>query len=196
MKNKIENLYNYCHSLIDIRSNSKKANLISNAENYLTALLVKKYNPDALSEKDIQTIDKIKNSLDETDKDLLAEIFLAKYMGITMDEPDFTIDVIKDLYANGLYFTKKEIDDIINWQLTRPVENIDVDVIFYLLDCIKNNLYFKTDEEADKAMEEYEKKNMKMSYREAIDYLASLDNDSLPLSSGSTSTSPSTISLS
>ena len=158
--------------------------MISIAENYLTALLVKQYNPDALSEKDIQTIDKIKSSLDETDKNLLAEIFLAKYMGITMDEPDFTIDDIKDLYA------------IINWQLARPVENIDVDVIIYLLDCIKNNLYFETDEEADKAMEEYEKKNMKMSYQEAIDYLASLDNGSLPLSSGSTSTSPSTISLS
>lgn len=196
MKNKIENLYNYCHSLIDIRSNSKRANLISNAENYLTALLVKKYNPDALSEKDIQTIDKIKNSLDETDKDLLAEIFLAKYMGITMDEPDFTIDDIKDLYTNGLYFTKKEIDDIINWQLARPVEDIDVDVIFYLLDCLKNNLYFETIEEADKAMEEYENKNMKMSYKEALNYLTSLDGESLTLSSDSTSTSPSTISFS
>ena len=196
MKNKIKNLYNYCHSLIDIRSNSKKANLINNAENFLTALLVKQYNPDALSETDIQTIDKIKSSLDETDKNLLAEIFLAKYMGITMDEPDFTLDAIKDLYANGLYFTRKEIDDIINWQLSRPIDEIDVEVICYLLDCQKNNLYFETDEEAESAMEEYEKKNMKMSYREAIDYLASLDNDSLLLSSDSTSTSPSTISLS
>ena len=196
MKNKIENLYNYCHSLIDIRSNSKRANLISNAENYLTALLVKKYNPDALSENDIQTIDKIRNSLDETDKDLLAEIFLAKCMGITMDEPDFTIDDIKNLYTNGLYFTKKEIDDIINWQLARPVEDIDVDVIFFLLDCLKNNLYFETIEEADKAMEEYENKNMKMSYKEALNYLTSLDGDSLTLSSDSTSTSPSTISFS
>ena len=196
MKNKIENLYNYCHSLIDIRSNSKRANLISNAENYLTALLVKKYNPDALSEKDIQTIDKIKNSLDETDKDLLAEIFLAKYMGITMDEPDFTIDDIKDLYAKGLYFTEKEIDDIINWQLSRPIDDIDVEVICYLIYCHNNHLYFDTIEEADKVMEEYENKNMKMSYKEVLSHLASLDNDSLTRSSDSCSTSPSTISLS
>ena len=196
MKNKIENLYTYCHSLLDVHSKNKKAALISNAEKCLTALLIKEYKPDILTDKDIQTINKIKDTLDERDKDLIAEIFLAKYMGITMDEPDFTLDAIKDLYANGLYFTRKEIDDIINWQLSRPIDEIDVEVICYLLDCQKNNLYFETDEEADSAMEEYEKKNMKMSYREAIDYLASLDNDSLLLSSDSTSTSPSTISLS
>ena len=195
-QNKYEELFNYCHSLFDVHSKSKRDKMLRNADGFLTALLVQKHKPELLTQSDSDRIKGIKEKLDEKEKDLLAEIFMAKYLGITMEAPDYTMEAIKDLYAKGLYFTETEIDDIINWQLSRPVDDIDVEVICYLIDCHNNHLYFDTIEEADKAMEEYENKNMKMSYKEALSHLASLDKDSLPRSSDSCSTSPSTISLS
>lgn len=157
-KLKRDTLLEYCPSLVGINSSKERERLLEVGESILNALLINKSDPDYFSEDESATIKTIMGELSNRQKDLIAEIFLAKYLDIHFDPPEYSLETIKKLYNDGLYFTKSEIVEIINWEFSKPENEVNYDVVNFLLSCTVKKQYFDTLDEADAAMERYEER--------------------------------------
>lgn len=157
-KCKFEELIYSSLALRKIPSFDDKVYAVEKAELLLNALLVKKSNPELFSESERLIVDEIKRQLSENEKDLITDVFLAKFCNLTPDPPEYSIETIQKLYEDGLYFTIKEIIEIIDWENTKAEEDVNYDVINFLADALSKGLYFQTLDEADDAMERYEQR--------------------------------------
>lgn len=191
-----DRLANSIRSLWHIESMEEKKKIIDDTYKLSVIFILAKEQPELFSKEELEEINKYKSEMSEDHKKIISEVFTAKELGFITDPPEYTVEEVKDLYEKGLYFTKDEIEEILEWQYYCEPSKHDPLLVILLAEYLEKHKYFDSIEEADKGMEEYENKNIKMSYKEASNHLTSLDGDSLPLSSDSTSISPSTISFS
>ena len=148
-KNKLDNLLNYSPSLSFLDSIEEKLEQLEIGEVFLDALLVGKIAPGQLTEAESKAIETMKNNLSEQQKNLISEIYMAKYMDISFMPPEYTLEEIQELYEAGLYFTLKEIMEIIDWENGKSEEEFNADVVNFLFDCIDQKLYINSPEDAD-----------------------------------------------
>lgn len=141
-------------ALWHIKSMEEKKNIIRFYDNLCSLFLLIDKCPSSFSPEDLVKYKKKKETLSQSEKDLMSEIFTALYMGIIVEPLDYTIEEVQDFYSKGLYFTKNEINEIIKWQ--RYSGNNNHKLVFLLNSYLENHLYFDSMEDAEKAWEEYE----------------------------------------
>lgn len=177
-----------------IESMEEKKKLIRYYDNlYRLFLLIKKH-PELFTPEELKKYKQKSISLTEADKKLISEIFVTLHMGIVTPPPDYTIEEVKDFYSKGLYFTKEELDEMVELQLY-STSNYDLEFFILLVDYLDKHLYFDTIEEAEKVWEEYDATHPNGSHQQSTVYL-STDFSTVDFSRSSCSTPPSTISLS
>lgn len=176
-----------------IRSMDEKKKIIRKYDNLFQIFFLVKNHPDFFKPDELEYLKQKRESLTKVEEDLINEIIVALHLGIVPEPPEYTIEEIKDLYSKGLYFTKEEIEEIIDWQLYGS-ENHNPELVILLGEYLENKKFFETVEEAEKAWDEYSASHRKKRHQEK-NYL-STDLSITDLSRWSCSTSPSTISLS
>lgn len=149
---KLDKLISYSPSLCGIDSIEERQKMIETGETILNALLLQQMAPEQLSADELKAIKKMKKRLPEWQKDLVAEIYLAKYLDMYFTPPEYTLEEIKNLYATGLYFTKAEIMEIIHWEFAKPEEECNFEVVNFLFDCIEKNLFLNSVADADESL--------------------------------------------
>ena len=93
------------------------------------------------------------------------------HLGIVGELPNFTVDEVKELYRDGLYFAKEELEELIEWELYRPDGKHNPELFILLSDYLNQGLFFNTIEEAEKAMDDYENAKQKEVNYNALSYL-------------------------
>lgn len=141
-------------ALWHIKSMEEKKNIIKFYNNLCSLFLLIDKHPQSFSPEDLVKYKKKKETLSQSEKDLMSEIFTALHMGIIVEPLDYTVEEVQDFYSKGLYFTKNEIDEIIKWQ--RYSGNNNHKLVFLLNSYLKSHLYFDSMDDAEKAWEEYE----------------------------------------
>ena len=101
-----------------------------------------KNHPDFFKPDELEYLKQKRESLAKVEEDLINEIIVALYLGIVPEPPEYTIEEIKDLYSKGLYFTKEEIEEIIDWQLYGS-ENHNPELVILLGEYLENKNFLK-----------------------------------------------------
>ena len=182
-------------SLWYIDSMSEKKRIIEKYDNLNRLFLLVDNHPDLFSKEELQKYKMLKENLSDEEKTLISEIFTSLHTGIVSLPPDYTIDEVKDLYSKGLYFTKEELEEFIEWQFVIDDEKHNPELVILFGEYLEKHLYFDTVEEAEKVWDEYDASRKKKTHHTPTTYL-STDLVKTVLSRSSCSTSPSTISLS
>lgn len=154
-----------------VQSMDEKKKLIARYDKIGQLFFALKNHPEKISKEHKEYITNLRKNISEEDEKIAREVFLALHLGIVFETPNFTIDEIKDLYQEGLYFTKEELEELINWELYRPDGKHNPDLYILLSDYLDNGLFFNTIEEAEKAMNDYENANQKEVNYNALSYL-------------------------
>lgn len=182
-------------SLWHIDSMSEKKRIIEKYDNLNRLFLLVDNHPELFSKDELQKYRKLKENLSDEEKTLISEIFTSLHIGIVSLPPDYTVDEVKDLYSKGLYFTKEELEEFIEWQFVIEDEKHNPELVILFNEYLENHLYFETLEEAEKVWDEYDASQKNEKHHTPTTYL-STDLVKTVLSRSSCSTSPSTISLS
>lgn len=156
-----------------VQSMDEKKKLIARYDKIGQLFILLKHNPDKLSKKDKIYITNLRKSISEDDEKIVREVFLALHLGIVDDLPNFTVDEVKELYRDGLYFAKEELEELIEWELYRPDGKHNPELFILLSDYLNKGLFFNTIEEAEKAMDDYENTKNKEVNNNALTYLTS-----------------------
>ena len=117
------------------------------------AILVLKNHPEAFSEKQRNYIKKLQSQITETDEKVMSEVFLALHLGVVVDPPSYTVEDIKELSKDGIFFAKEELEDILDWQLSPSNKKHDPELVVFVSEQLDNHFYFETIEEAETASE-------------------------------------------
>lgn len=139
--------------LWDIESLDEKKKLIERYDQIYRATLVLKNHPEALSEKQRNYIKKLQSRITETDEKVMREVFLALHLGVVVDPPSYTVEDIKELSKDGIFFAKEELEDILDWQLSPSNKKHDPELVVFVSEQLDNHFYFETIEEAEAASE-------------------------------------------
>lgn len=137
-----------------IESLEEKKKLIRHYDNSYRLFLLVKNHPGFFTPEELEKCKQKRSKLNKIKKDLISEIFLSLHMGIINDPLEYTAEETKALYSNGLYFTKEELEEMIDWQIYSKKHNSEL--IALLEECLDNFLYFNTVEEAEKVWDENE----------------------------------------
>ena len=181
-------------SLWHIESIEEKKKLIRHYDNLYRIFTLIKNHPELFKPEELKKWKQKRKSLTEAEENLISEIFVALYMGVISDPLEYTIEEVKDFYSKGLYFTKEELEEMIEWQFC-GAEKHDPELVILLGEYLEKHLYFDTVEEAEKVWDEYDASHKNENHHTPTIYL-STDLSLTDLSRSSCSTSPSTISLS
>lgn len=103
-------------SLWHIDSMIEKKRIINYYDNLNRLFLLINNHPDLFSKEELLKYRNLKEKLSDEEKKLISEIFTSLHMGIISLPPEYTVDEVKDLYSKGLYFTKEELEEFIEWQ--------------------------------------------------------------------------------
>ena len=177
-----------------IESMEEKKRLIRHYDNLYRLFLLVKNRPELFTPEELKKYKQKRNLLTETEEKLISEIFVTLHMGIVTSPPDYTIEEVKDFYSKGLYFTREELEEMIDWQLYGTSKH-DPALFILLSEYLDKHLYFETIKEAEKVWNENDATLKKERHHSSTIYL-STDLSKTVLSRSSCSTSPSTISLS
>ena len=178
-----------------IDSMSEKKRIIENYDNLNRLFLLVENHPELFSKEELQKYQKLRGNLSDEEKTLISEIFTSLHMGIVSLPPEYTVDEVKDLYSKGLYFTKDELEEFIEWQFVIDDEKHNPELVILFGEYLEKHLYFDTVEEAEKVWDEHDASHKNENHHTPTIYL-STDLSLTDLSRSSCSTSPSTISLS
>ena len=154
-----------------VQSMDEKKKLIARYDKIGQLFFALKNHPEKISKEHKEYITNLRKNISEEDEKIAREVFLALHLGIVFETPNFTIDEIKDLYQEGLYFTKEELEELINWELYRPDGKHNPELFILLSDYLNQGLFFNTIEEAEKAMDDYENAKQKEVNYNALSYL-------------------------
>ena len=111
--------------------------------------------PELFTNEDLNKLKKKRDSLSQKEKDLISEIFIALHMGFITEPMDYSIEEVKDFYSKGLYFTKDELEEMIEYQFSKKTENHNSELILFLNDLLEKHLFFDTIEEAEEVWNKY-----------------------------------------
>lgn len=181
-------------SLWHIESMEEKKKLIKHYDNLYRLFLLVKNRPELFKPDELEKYKKKRQELTQAEEDLISEIFVTFYMGVINDPLEYTVEEMKDFYSKGLYFTKDELEEMIDWQFCGAKKH-NPELVILLDEYIEKHLYFNTIEEAEKVWDEYDTSHKQEKHHTPTIYL-STDLSLTDLSRSSCSTSPSTISLS
>ncbi len=182
-------------SLWHIDSMSEKKRIIENYDNLNRLFLLVENHPELFSKEELQKYQKLRGNLSDEEKTLISEIFTSLHMGIVSLPPEYTVDEVKDLYSKGLYFTKDELEEFVEWQFVIDDEKHNPELVILFGEYLEKHLYFDTIEEAENVWDEYDASHKNENHHTPTIYL-STDLSLTDLSRSSCSISPSTISLS
>ena len=177
-----------------IESIEEKKKLIRHYDNLYRIFSLVKNHPELFKPEDLEEWKQKREALTKAEEDLISEIFVTLYMGVINDPLEYTVEEMKDFYSKGLYFTKDELEEMIDWQFCGAKKH-NPELVILLDEYIEKHLYFDTVEEAEKVWDEYEASHKNENHHTPTIYL-STDLSLTDLSRSSCSTSPSTISLS
>ncbi len=156
-----DKLANSIRGLWHIESLEEKKKIIRHYDNLCHLFLLVKNHPDSFSPDELQKCNQKMRTLNPAEKDLITEIFLTLHMGIINDPLEYTVEEIQTLYSKGLYFTKEELEEMIDWQSYSKKRNSEL--IALLEEYLDNHLYFNTVEEAEKVWDEYDASHKKIT---------------------------------
>ena len=139
--------------LWNIESLDEKKKLIARYDQIHKAILVFKNHPEAFSEKQRNYIKKLQSQITETDEKIMSEVFLALHLGVVVDPPSYTVEDIKELSKDGIFFTKEELEDILDWQFSPSNKKHDPELVVFVSEQLDNHFYFETIEEAEATSE-------------------------------------------
>lgn len=143
-------------SLWHIDSMEERKKIINHYDRLNCLFLLIKNHPDLFSKEELSKYRKIKKNLSDEEKKLISEIFTSLHMGIVSLPPDYTVDEVKDFYSKGLYFTKEELEEFIEWQFVIDDEKHNPELVVLFNEYLENHIYFETIEEAEKVWDEYD----------------------------------------
>lgn len=150
MKKEVEisdKLANSIRGLWHIESSEEKKKVIRYYDNLCHLFLLAKNHPDSFSPEELQKYNQKTRTLNQTEKDLIAEIFITLHMGIINDPLEYTVEELRALYSKGLYFTKEELEEMIDWQFYSKKHNAEL--IALIEEYLDKHLYFNTIDEAE-----------------------------------------------
>ena len=177
-----------------IESIEEKKKLIRHYDNLYRIFSLVKNHPELFKPEDLEEWKQKREALTKAEEDLISEIFVTLYVGIISDPLEYSVEEVKDFYSKGLYFTKEELEEMIEWQFC-GAEKHDPELVILLGEYLDKHLYFDTIKEAEKVWDEYDASHKNEKHHTPTIYL-STDLSKTVLSRSSCSTSPSTISLS
>lgn len=151
-------------SLWHIDSMSEKKRIIENYDNLNRLFLLVENHPELFSKEELQKYQKLRGNLSDEEKTLISEIFTSLHMGIVSLPPEYTVDEVKDLYSKGLYFTKEELEEFIEWQFVIDDEKHNPELVILFGEYLEKHLYFDTVEEAEKVWDEYDASRKKKTH--------------------------------
>ncbi len=177
-----------------IESIEEKKKIIKHYDYLYRIFILVKNHPELFKPDELEKWEQKREALTESEKDLISEIFVALHMGVISDPLEYTIEEVHDFYSKGLFLTKEELEEMIEWQFCGAKEH-NPELFILLGEYLEKHLYFETVEEAEKVWEEYDASHKKETHRTPTTYL-STDLSKTVSSRSFCSTSPSTISLS
>ncbi len=180
-------------SLWHIESMEEKKKLIKHYDNLYRLFLLVKNRPELFKPDELEKYKKKRQELTQAEEDLISEIFVALHMGLISVPVEYSVEEMEAYRRKGLYFTKEELEDMLEWQF--HTENHNPELVILLGDYLEKHIYFDTIEEAEKVWDEYAASQKEEKQHIPTIYL-STDLSKTVLSRSSCSTSPSTISLS
>lgn len=189
-----DRLANSIRSLWHIESIEEKKKLIRHYDNLYRIFSLVKNHPELFKPEELKEWKQKRESLTKAEEDLISEIFVTLYIGVISDPLEYTVEEMKDFYSKGLYFTKEELEEMLDWQFYGTKKH-NPELVILLGEYLENHLYFDTIEEAEKVWDEYDASHKQEKHHTPTIYL-STDLSLTDLSLSSCSTSPSTISLS
>ncbi len=138
-----------------IESMEEKKRLIRHYDNLCRLFLLVKNRPELFTPEELKKYKQKRNLLTETEEKLISEIFVTLHMGIVTSPPDYTIEEVKDFYSKGLYFTKEELEEMLDWQFY-GTKNHNPYLVILIGEYLEKHLYFETTDEAEKVWAEYD----------------------------------------
>lgn len=145
-------------SLWHIDSMEEKKRIIDNVYEISKVFLLAKEKPELFSQEELEKIANFKAELTPECQKLYAEVTLKKHLPFIDEPPEYTVEAVKEFYETGRYFTKAEIEEIIEWQFVCSEDKHDPELVILLAEYLEKHLYFDTIEEAEQAEDEYERK--------------------------------------
>lgn len=132
-----------------------KSQIINEAAEIISCLILHKEKSSLFSEAETEKITHFKNNLSDETKNFLVDSFLSKYLNIEDAPPEYTLFEVKDLYSKMLYFTEKEIEEILLYEYSKGIDKMNCELLEFLLDCYEKHLYYDNMEEANEVFDKY-----------------------------------------
>ena len=142
-------------SLWHIESMEEKKKIIKHYDNLYRLFLLVKNRPDLFKPDELEKWKQKRESLTEAEEDLISEIFTALHMGIISEPIEYSVEEMKDFYSKGLYFTKEELVEMLDWQFY-GTKNHNPYLVILIGEYLEKHLYFETTDEAEKVWAEYD----------------------------------------
>lgn len=137
-----------------IESIEEKKKLIRHYDNLYRIFSIVKNHPELFKPEDLEEWKQKREALTKAEEDLISEIFVTLYVGIISDPLEYSVEEVKDFYSKGLYFTKEELEEMIEWQFC-GAEKHDPELVILLGEYLEKHLFFDTVEEAEAVWNEY-----------------------------------------
>lgn len=150
MKKEVEisdKLANSIRGLWHIESMEEKKRLIRYYDNLCCLFFLVKNHPESFSQEELEKYKQKTSALTQAEKDLISEVFLTLHMGIISDPLEYTVEEMRAFYSKGLYFTKEELEEMIDWQFYSKKHNAEI--IALIEEYLDKHLYFNTIDEAE-----------------------------------------------
>ena len=142
-------------SLWHIESMEEKKKIIKHYDNLYRLFLLVKNRPDLFKPDELEKWKQKRETLTEAEEDLISEIFTALHMGIISEPLEYSVEEMKDFYSKGLYFTKEELEEMLDWQFY-GTKNHNPYLVILIGEYLEKHLYFETTDEAEKVWAEYD----------------------------------------
>lgn len=112
-------------------------------------------NPESFTNEELDKYKKKRATLSQKEKDLMSEIFTSLHLGFITEPMEYSVEEMTDLFNKGLYFTKDELEEMIEYQFSKTHESRNLELVLFLDDLIEKHLFFDTIEEAETVWNNY-----------------------------------------
>lgn len=142
-------------SLWHIDSMIEKKRIINYYDNLNRLFLLIDNHPDLFSKEELLKYRNLKEKLSDEEKKLISEIFTSLHLGFITEPMEYSVEEVTDLYNKGLYFTKDELEEMIEYQFSKTHESRNLELVLFLGDLLEKHLFFDTIEEAETVWNNY-----------------------------------------
>lgn len=153
-----------------IESIGEKKKLIRYYDNLYRLFFLVKNHPEFFTPEELEKCEQKISKLNKPEKDLICEVFLTLHMGIINDPLEYTVEEMKALYSKGLYFTKEELEEMIDWQFYSKKHNTEL--IALIEEYLDKHLYFNTIDEAEQVWNASEVSHHAKKHNKSKNYLS------------------------